>query len=105
MVGSTAVNGAGNDIDVVVEHGDLDDAARVLEECGWTLSAAEVYRGIASDGWFSARLGEINLLVCEPEIAPLWYCANEVCKTFVQLVGRPSTRDERVALHRAVFGD
>lgn len=105
LVGSTSVNGVGNDIDIVVVHNDLDDAAMVLDEAGWVLNTAEVYRGIESDGWFSARKGELNLLVSTSEVAELWTTADEVCRLFVSIVGRPSTRDERVAFHRAVFRD
>lgn len=105
LVGSTSVNGVGNDIDIVVVHNDLDDAAMVLEDAGWVLNTAEVYRGIESDGWFSARKGELNLLVSISEVAELWTTADEVCRLFVSIVGRPSTRDERVAFHRAVFRD
>lgn len=105
LVGSTAVNGSGNDIDIVLEHNDLDDAAVTLEAAGWAVIASEVYRGVQSDGWFSARKGELNLLVSITEVRELWLAANEVCKVFVAIVDRPSTRDERVAFHRAVFND
>lgn len=105
LVGSTAINGFGNDIDVVLECVDLDDVAGRLRDAGWVLNAAEVYRGIDSDGWFSARLGEINLLVSVPEVADTWKVATEVCKVFASIVNRPTTRDERVAFHRAVFQD
>lgn len=105
LVGSTSVNGVGNDIDIVVVHNDLDDAAMVLDEAGWVLNKAEVYRGVESDGWFSARKGELNLLVSISEVAELWTTADEVCRLFVSIVGRPSTRDERVSFHRAVFRD
>lgn len=105
LVGSKAVNGFGNDTDVVLVHCDLDDAAQCLDEAGWVLNTAEVYRGINSDGWFSARLGEVNLLVSEPDVAVTWKVATEVCKVFAGIVNRHTTRDERVAFHRAVFQD
>lgn len=105
LAGSTAINGEGADIDVVVEHNYLDDAARVLDEAGWETVQAEVYRGIASDGWFSARKGDFNLLVAISEVAELWNLSTEVCKLFVSIVGRPSTRDERVAFHKVIFND
>jgi len=105
LAGSTAINGFGNDIDVVLVYDDLSEAADCLEEAGWELKSAEVYRGITSDGWFSARLGEINLLVSDEDAAELWRIATDVCKQYVQLVGRPSTKEERVALHKAVFND
>ena len=105
LVGSTAINGFGNDLDVVLECVDLDDVAGRLSDAGWVLNTAEVYRGINSDGWFSARLGEINLLVSEPDVADTWLVATEVCKVFASIVNRPTTRDERVAFHRAVFQD
>lgn len=105
LVGSTSVNGVGNDIDIVVVHNNLDYAAMVLEDAGWVLNTAEVYRGIESDGWFSARKGELNLLVSEEDVRDQWLVADEVCRLFVTFVGRPSTRDERVAFHRAVFRD
>lgn len=105
LVGSTSVNGVGNDIDIVVVHNNLDYAAMVLEDAGWVLNTAEVYRGIESDGWFSARKGELNLLVSEEDVRDQWLVADEVCRLFVTIVGRPSTRDERVAFHRAVFRD
>lgn len=89
----------------MVVHNNLDYAAMVLEDAGWVLNTAEVYRGIESDGWFSARKGELNLLVSEEYVRDQWLVADEVCRLFVAIVGRPSTRDERVAFHRAVFRD
>ena len=105
LVGSKAVNGFGNDTDVVLVHCDLDDAAHFLYNAGWETCQAEVYRGVESDGWFSARKGDINLLVSIPEVADLWLTATRVCRVFRDIVQRDTTRDERVLLHRAVFND
>jgi hypothetical protein len=107
LAGSTAINGHGNDLDVVLDcgYGDIHEAAYALKAAGWEVSDEEAYRGISSDGWFSARRLDVNLLVSLPEVTQLWNTATEVCKTYVQLVGRESTREERVALHKAVFGD
>ena len=105
LVGSTAVNGVGNDLDVVIEHGDLDDAVGCLCKAGWEVNSAEVYRGINSDGWFSARKGDVNLLVSDETAIDLWLTANRVCIEYASRLDRPTTRDERVAFHRAVFND
>lgn len=105
LVGSTAINGFGNDIDVVIVCTSLEDTAAVLSAAGWIVNTAEVYRGITSDGWFSARLGEINLLVSAPDVAVTWSVATEVCKVFASIVNRPTSKEERVAFHRAVFKD
>lgn len=105
LAGSTAINGHGNDLDVVLSCDDLLEAAYALNAAGWEVVAAEVYRGVDSDGWFSARLGDVNLLVSEPHIVDLWRIATEVCKAYVALVCRETTRDERVLFHKAVFFD
>lgn len=100
-----AVNGFGNDIDVVLRVGDLDDTAQRLGEAGWEMVESEVYRGIANDGWFSARKADVNLLVSEDDVAEKWDASTRVCIVFRELVGRDTTRDERVALHKAVWND
>lgn len=105
LAGSTAVNGFGNDIDVVLRVGDLYDVACRLSNAGWETKTAEVYRGITCDGWFSARMADVNLLVSEEVIADLWDASTRVCVVFRELVGRCTTRDERVALHKAVWND
>ena len=105
LVGSRAVNGHGNDIDIVLESGDLVNTADMLFDAGWEVTGAEVYRGVDSDGWFSAKYGYWNLLVSEPETAQLWYTSTQVCIEVREMLGRDLTRDERVKLHRVVFGD
>ena len=105
LAGSVAVNGAGNDVDVVLASDDLSDIATRLEEAEWEMVTSEVYRGISCDGWFSARKGDINLLVSESDQVELWNASTRVCQVFRELVGRDTTRDERVALHRAVWND
>lgn len=105
LAGSMAVNGFGNDIDVVLSVLDLDDVAFRLSEAGWEMTTAEVYRGIAYDGWFSARKADVNLLVSVYEAVDLWNASTRVCVAYRELVGRNTTREERVALHRAVWND
>ena len=103
LVGSTAINGHGNDLDVVLVTSDLEEVAHYLDEAGWEMCSAAVYRGTAGEGWFSARLGDVNLIVSESSIADRWYIATEVCKAYVALVCRETTKAERVALHSVVF--
>lgn len=105
LAGSTAINGHGNDLDVVLRCDDLEEAANALSAAGWEVVAAEVYRGVNSDGWFSARLGDVNLLVSEWHIVDLWRIATDVCKAYAVLMQRETTRAERVHFHKAVFND
>ena len=118
LVGSTAVNGYGNDYDVVLVISGDDESdipggsdetityiASMLNADGWETIEAEVYRGVESDGWFSARKGDVNLLVSEPHIARLWRTSHNVCFLYRALVGRDTTREERVAFHQAVWGE
>lgn len=105
LVGSTSINGYGNDIDVAMCCDDLCDAADTLRAAGWEVTDAEVYRGISDDGWFSAKFREWNLLVAEPEIYELWKTADRACRVLRLIVDRDLTRDERVLMHKAVFND
>lgn len=103
LVGSRAVNGHGNDI--VLETEDLNDTAEALRMAGWEVTDAEVYRGVDSDGWFSAKWGDWNLLVSDVDVAQLWHTSTLVCIEVRKMLGRDLTRDERVKLHRLVFCD
>lgn len=108
LAGSTAINGSGNDYDVVITvSGEDDEALDViasdLADDDWEVDSAEVYRGVDSDGWFSARKGDVNLLVCEPTQAELWRISTDVCIAYRILAGRDTTRDERVFLHKVVW--
>lgn len=105
LVGSTSINGYGNDIDVALCTDDLCGAANSLRDAGWEVTDAEVYRGVDSDGWFSAKFREWNLLVSEPEIYELWKTADRACRALRLIVDRDLTRDERVLMHKAVFND
>lgn len=105
LAGSTAINGHGNDLDVVLRCDDLEEAANALDAAGWEVVAADVYRGVNSDGWFSARLGDVNLLVSEHHIVDLWLIATNVCRMYAAIVERETTREERVLFHKAVFND
>lgn len=105
LVGSTSINGHGNDIDVALCTSDLCGAAESLRAAGWEVTDAEVYRGVSDDGWFSAKFREWNLLVSEPEIYELWKTADRACHALRQIVDRDLTRDERVLMHKAVFND
>lgn len=105
LVGSTSVNGYGNDIDVALCTTDLCSAAESLRAAGWEVTDSEVYRGVSDDGWFSAKFREWNLLVSEPEIYELWKAADRACRVLRLIVDRDLTRDERVLMHKAVFND
>lgn len=105
LVGSVSVNGYGNDIDVALRTSDLGDAAASLQEAGWLVTGAEVYRGIADNGWFSAKFREWNLLVAEPDVYELWKTADRACRALRVVVDRDLTRDERVLMHKAIFSD
>lgn len=105
LVGSTSINGYGNDIDVALCTEDLVDAGDVLRGAGWEVTEAEIYRGVDSDGWFSAKFREWNLLVSEPEVYELWKTADRACRVLRLIVDRDLTRDERVLMHKAVFND
>lgn len=105
LVGSTSINGHGNDIDVAMCCGDLYKAADTLRAAGWAVTDAEVYRGITDDRWFSAKFREWNLLVAAPEIYELWKTADRACRVLRLIVDRDLTRDERVLMHKAVFND
>lgn len=105
VAGSVAINGVGNDFDYVIPWVDLADAAYCLQEAGWAVDSAEAYRGCADDTWFSAKAGELNLLVCTQDTADLWLAGTKVCQIVRHYLGRDLTRDERVELHRAVFND
>ncbi len=105
LVGSRAVNGHGNDIDIVLETDCLVSTANELRRAGWEVTEAEVYRGVDSDGWFSAKYGDWNLLVSEAVVSQLWCTSTQVCIEVRKMLGRDLTRDERVRLHRVVFND
>lgn len=108
LAGSVAVNGHGNDVDVVLEADSdftLEGIAYLLREAGWEVTDAELYRGVGSDGWFSAKKGKWNLLVSEDYVARLWEQSTNVCCAVRDMLGRDLNRDERVHLHRAVWGE
>lgn len=105
MAGSVYANGCGNDIDVVLVTTHLAEYATRLDEAGWSMCSAEVYRGVTSDGWFSAKLGEYNLLVSEPDVAERWIQSSEACRMLREVMERPTTRDERVQMHQIIWGE
>lgn len=108
LAGSVAVNGHGNDIDVVLEANSdftLEGIADLLRAAGWEVTDAELYRGVDSDGWFSAKKGKWNLLVSEDYVARLWEQSTLVCSAVRIMAGRDLNKDERVFLHRAVWGE
>lgn len=105
LVGSTSINGYGNDIDVALCTVDLCDAADTLRAAGWGVADAGVYRGVSDGGWFSAKFREWNLLVSEPEFYELWKTADRACRVLRLIVDRDLTSDERVLMHKAVFND
>lgn len=110
LAGSVAVNGYGNDIDLVVPTEELQTLAEYLIDGGFEISSAELYRGIDSDGWCSAKLQcdsgvVLNLLLSELHIVDLWEASTLACIATRTILGRDLTRDERVMIHRHVWGE
>lgn len=103
IIGSCYIFGEGKDVDILVEVSDIEEWHHVLSDEGWDM--ADGYENI--DGWFAARKGDLNLLVCEDEEH---YCnmlgAAWVCRA-LYLNGQltPQDKDTRVLIHRALTGE
>lgn len=100
--GSTAINGSGNDVDVIT----LQDNPLVWNDFfymkvnGWELCGGESYN---SCGMFMAlRKGNVNLIIVEnAEYYRCWEKARDVCIWLRMALGI-TDRDARVAIHRIV---
>lgn len=106
LSGSAWFFGEGKDIDILVEVADIEDAHLELEESGWDVS--DGYEALKTSGWFAARKGDINLLVCDVNgehfvnmVGGAW-----VCKALA-LAGvlRADDKDTRITIHRALTGE
>lgn len=102
LVGSTYINGHGEDIDYVCMAGspsDLDFNAR-----GWVECAVQTYE--AQGLFFALRLGDLNLLVCSTrEYYQRWVNAAEVCRYIVEASQTPISKTTRVHIHMMVMDD
>lgn len=106
LTGSAWFFGEGNDVDILIEVADINDAAFELDDRGW--SVADGYESLKVNGWFAARRGDINLLVCSDDgehyvnmVGGAW-----VCKALA-LAGilRADDKDTRITIHRALTGE
>ena len=106
LTGSAWFFGEGKDVDILIEVADISDAAAELDDSGWSI--ADGYESLKVNGWFAARKGDINLLVCGAEgehfvnmVGGAW-----VCKALA-LAGilRADDKDTRITIHRALTGE
>lgn len=106
LTGSAWFFGEGKDVDILVEVTDIEDAHLELEDSGWDVS--DGYESLKANGWFAARKGDINLLVCDSDgehyvnmVGGAW-----VCKALA-LAGilRSDDKETRITIHRALTGE
>ncbi len=101
LVGSIAIHGQGNDIDVMV-YVSVDAVIRLVEwltQCdGWIEQTGNEEEYGPGD-FRSFRDGDINLLmVWQDKTALSWLASVEMCKWL-----RVETRDQRVAVHQIIM--
>lgn len=99
--GSTAINGVGNDLDVIIYQGaDLGTVVDLLEGSTWELLGEESYN---SEGDFVAfRKGNLNIIVCNNTAYYRdWLVAMDVC-CYLAVHHGLTTRDVRVAIHKMI---
>ena len=106
LTGSAWFFGEGKDVDILVETADINDALVELDYTGWAI--ADGYETLNANGWFAARKGDINLLVCSNDGEHFVNMAGGawVCKALA-LSGllRADDKDTRILIHRALTGE
>lgn len=104
IVGSTYINGFGNDVDVLVRVCGREKAVLDLIHAGF---AVEGNPGSyePGDGEFeSLRRGDTNALITEDaEFYEKWVRAAEVCKYVHGLLPQGINRDGRVHIHQLIM--
>ena len=114
LVGSTFINGAGADKDILVLLSghefqvDLMTAVRALQRLGWEVYPSADDYGLATSGGYdfaSLRSEDVNLLLVEERsVFDRWVYAAEVCRIVAAHTGG-TTRELRVALHRYIMDE
>lgn len=116
IVGSVAITGQGNDIDLLVL---LTDESGFLESTPMRLSTGadlfhsmgyespetgeETSGGADTDDFNSFRLGEVNILLTDdPAYRERWLAATSLCKELHSRLGIMGDRDIRVLVHQVV---
>lgn len=99
IVGSAAIFGHGQDIDVIVEGTHLGDVA---VRNGFTYSDQKAYAG---QEFMSLRRGSVNLLLCTPERYATFSAGCAACKVLAaEGLLTYDMKATRVAVHEALHG-